>query len=87
MNDSTNLPIHHEQMGAICASVWMNQSDAGDPYYVATLSRTYRDPETGEWKGTNSFGQRDLLVVALVAQRAALRISELVQADRRCPLQ
>lgn len=83
MNEQPNIPVHREQMGAICASVWMNQSDGGDPYYVSTLSRTYRDPDTGEWKDTNSFGQRDLLVIALVAQRAALKISELNQADRR----
>ncbi|MEM1353880.1 MAG: hypothetical protein AAGH88_03250 [Planctomycetota bacterium] len=83
MNDSNNLPVHREQMGSISASVWMNQTEAGEPFYVTTLSRTYRDPDSGEWKDANSFGQRDLLVIALVAQRAALKISELNQADRR----
>lgn len=84
MNDqTTNLPVHREAMGSISAAVWLNQSESGDIFYVTTLSRTYRDPESGEWKDSNSFGQRDLLAVAHVAQRAAQKVSELVRADRR----
>ncbi|MEM7625885.1 MAG: hypothetical protein AAF333_09665 [Planctomycetota bacterium] len=86
MNDQTqtsNLPVHREVMGSIAAAVWMNHTEAGDPFYVTTLSRTYRDPDSGEWKDSSSFGQRDLLAVAHVAQRAAQKISELTRADRQ----
>ena len=83
MNDSTNLPVHREQMGSISASIWMNHTEAGEPFYVTTLSRSYRDPDNGEWKDASSFGQRDLLVIAMIAQRLALKITELAQADRR----
>lgn len=86
MNDqtqTTNLPVHREVMGSVSAAVWMNRTESGDPFYVTTLSRTYRDPETGEWKDSTSFGQRDLLAVAHVSQRAAQKISELTRADRQ----
>ncbi|MEO0514750.1 MAG: hypothetical protein AAF086_05575 [Planctomycetota bacterium] len=88
MNDqTTNLPVHRETMGSVSAAIWMNHTDAGDPFYVTTLTRTYRDPESGEWKDSASFGQRDLLAVAHVCQLAAQKISELTRADRQAKSQ
>lgn len=60
-------PPKEVRLGAIKATIWKNQTEAGTRHNV-TFSRLYRDGES--WKSTESFGRDDLLLLAKVADEA-----------------
>ena len=62
-----NRPVHEIRMGAIKASVWLNNFGETSRHNV-TLSRSYKDGD--QWRTTESFGRDDLLVVAKLADQA-----------------
>jgi hypothetical protein len=64
---ASSKPVHKIRHGAISASIWRKDTDKG-PLHNVTLQRAYRDGE--DWKNTNSFGRKDLLVVGFIAARA-----------------
>ncbi len=82
-HDQANLPVHRESFGAVACAIWRNETAEGEAFYAATFSRTYRYPETGDWRDSQAFGARDLLAVSHVAERAAQQIETLTRADRR----
>lgn len=59
-------PAHTVHRGAIRGTCWLNHGKDGD-WYSVTIVRSYKD-EKGERHSSNSFGARDLLVVAEVAR-------------------
>ena len=61
---SKNKPIHTIRMGAICAAIWQNETEAGVRRNV-TFTRLYKDGE--QWKDSTSFGRGDLLLLAKLA--------------------
>lgn len=64
---SETKPIHRIRHGAVSGSIWRQETDKG-PLFNVTFQRAYRKEE--EWKYSDSFGRRDLLVVGLIAARA-----------------
>ena len=60
-------PIHSIRIGYIKASVWHNQTKAGDRHNV-TLTRLFRDGDV--WRESNHFGRDDLLLLAKVVDQA-----------------
>lgn len=62
-----NRPVHTVRVGSIKAAIWENQSEDKTRLSV-TFSRGYKTDEG--WKDTASFGDRDLLVLAKVADLA-----------------
>jgi hypothetical protein len=60
-------PIHSVRIGYIKASVWHNQTKAGDRHNV-TLTRLFRDGDV--WRESNHFGRDDLLLLAKVVDQA-----------------
>jgi hypothetical protein len=69
-----NRPVEKVRVGDISATIWEQENG----HYNATLERNYRD-RGGKWGSTHSFSEKDLLVVAKVADMAAGRISALKQ--------
>ncbi|ADM09228.1 hypothetical protein PB2503_05787 [Parvularcula bermudensis HTCC2503] len=70
--------------GAIKAAIWRNSGTGGD-FFTTSISRTYRDEKSGEFKDTNSFTGSDLLKVSALAQEAYQQTRALLhdqQADR-----
>lgn len=64
-----NRPVHEVRLGSVKASIWENT--VGDnTLHKVTLTRSYKDRESNQWKNTESFGRDDLLVVAKVADQA-----------------
>ena len=59
-------PAYTVHRGAIRGTCWLNSGKDG-AWYSVTIARSYKD-EKGEWHSANSFGVRDLLVVAEVAR-------------------
>ena len=74
-------PIDHVRLGSISAAIWSNPTENG-PRYGVTIERLYRDPQSGDWRSSQTFGRDDLLVLAKVADRAHTRIHELQAEDR-----
>ena len=60
-------PVHSIRIGYIKASVWHNQTKAGDRHNV-TLTRLFRDGDV--WRESNHFGRDDLLLLAKVVDQA-----------------
>ncbi len=72
-------PTATVRIGAVKAAIWENQAGERTRYNV-TFSKRYRDAE-GQWKTTHSFGRKDLLVLAKVADQSHSRIVELEQGE------
>jgi hypothetical protein len=64
---SKTQPVHKIRQGAINASIW-RQDTAKGPMFNVTFQRAYKDGDV--WKNSNSFGQKNLLVLGLIAARA-----------------
>lgn len=66
-NSMAKQPIHNIRFGYIKASIWQNQTKAGDRHNV-TLTRLFRDGDV--WRESNHFGRDDLLLLAKVIDLA-----------------
>ena len=53
-------PAHEVRLGRIKGVIWANTTDQGVRYGV-TLTRLYKDQESGEWRTSTSFGRTERL--------------------------
>jgi len=60
-------PVHVVRFGLIKASIWQNQTRAGERYNV-TFTRLFRDGEV--WRESTHFGRSDLPLLIKVADHA-----------------
>lgn len=72
-------PSHVVRFGLIKASVWKNQTSAGDRYSI-TVVRLYKNGDV--WKESTRFGRDDLPLVAKVCDLAHTWAYEDGQRDR-----
>jgi hypothetical protein len=73
-------PAHEVRLGRIKAAIWANSTDQGVRYSV-TVTRLYKDQESGEWRTSTSFGRDDLLLVAQVAEMALVWVYQQNQSQ------
>jgi hypothetical protein len=66
-----NAPVVKYRLVAVTAHVWAN-----DRHYKVTITKSYREKETDEWKETDSLGAGDLMNAARVLQRCEDYISD-----------
>jgi hypothetical protein len=77
---STNVkPIARINQSPITASIWHNEQD-GRSFYSVSFQRSFKT-ETGEWQYSHSFGPRDLLLLAKVADQSHSEICRLRAAE------
>jgi len=62
-------PVHELKEAAVKAAIWRRDGKSG-PFYQASFVRLFKDDETGEWRDSHSFGERDLENLAKVAAQA-----------------
>jgi hypothetical protein len=62
-------PVHELKEGAVKAAIWARAGKNGR-FYQASFVRLFKDDETGEWRDSQSFGERDLENLAKVASQA-----------------
>ena len=79
MTDPQPQPVEEVRIGVVKAAIWRNATEDGGFFYNATFSRLYRTEEE-DWRSTRSFGGRDLLLLAKVADAAHTRILALRSA-------
>lgn len=75
-------PAHEVRLGRIRGAIWANTSEQGVRYGV-TLSRLYKDQESGEWRNSASFGRDDLLLVGKVCEMAMHWIYQQTQTQNQ----
>ena len=73
-------PAHEVRLGRIKAAIWANTTDQGVRYGV-TLTRLYKDQQSGEWRTSTSFGRDDLLLVAQVCEMALVWVYQQTQSQ------
>jgi len=76
-----NRPVAKFKYGGIAVDVWPNQTENGTMYNT-TITNSYKDEKSGDWKTTSSFSPTDLLVVGELTRQAFTRITELKQQGR-----
>ena len=70
---NNSKPAAELRIGTVKATVWENEV-GGIPRCNVTFSRIYRDGE--QWKTTHSFGFKNLLTLAKLADQAHTLIAE-----------
>ena len=70
---SNSKPAAELRIGAVKATVWENEV-GGITRHNVTFSRIYRDED--QWKTTHSFGFKNLLTLAKLAEQAHTLIAE-----------
>ena len=78
---SGNRPAAEFRQGGLKLAVWPNKGENGT-IYNTTISNSYKDEASGEWKTTSSFSPTDLLVVGELGSQAFAKIAELKQHGR-----
>ena len=68
-----NKPVAELRIGAVKATVWENEV-GGITRNNVTFSRIYRDED--QWKTTHSYGFKNLLTLAKLADQAHTLIAE-----------
>jgi hypothetical protein len=76
-----NRPAAKFKHGGIELTVWQNTTENGTMYNT-TISNSYKDEKSSEWKPTSSFSPTDLLVVAELGRQAFAEITKLKQQGR-----
>tara|TARA_Y100000310_G_scaffold320072_1_gene376102 strand:- start:29 stop:262 length:234 start_codon:yes stop_codon:yes gene_type:complete len=64
-----NQPEKKFSTGAICATIWKNESKEGNEFNTVTVERRFQDKE-GNWKSTSSLRLNDLPKIAVVVNKA-----------------
>jgi hypothetical protein len=77
-----NRPVASFRLGRIRVSIWKNHSATQGPWYSFTLSRSYKDTKTGQYKSASSFGVDDLLAVGEVCRQARWWAEDEHQRER-----
>jgi hypothetical protein len=78
-------PVHVIKRDGLKAAIWRNVVDNGQnsgPMYNTTVSRSYKERDSDEWKDTNGFGYDDLLGLSKIVNEAHSWIAEQRSRDR-----
>ena len=77
-------PVHVVRYGVIKVAIWRNVVDNGQnsrPMYNCTVSRSYKERDSDDWKDTNGFGYDDLLVLSKALNDAHSWIADQLVRD------
>lgn len=61
-------PVWTHRVDDIRVAIWANQSNGGEVWMNATITRCYKDGD--QWKETTSFKRKDLPTVRVLADMA-----------------
>ncbi len=74
-------PVKSFRQGGVKVDIWRNAGQNGDMYNT-TISNSYKDDATGEWKDTKSFSPTDLAILSQLSSQAFQAIGELKSQSR-----
>lgn len=66
-------PVKQFRAGTVSLAVWENIYKGKDGEVVTqsyTLSKSYKDPKTGDWKNSNSLKSSELIFAIMTLQQA-----------------
>ena len=82
MSTTTNSkPVDRIRLGRVSAAIWRHLAEDGSPFYKFTIDTSYKD-SAGNYQSTNSFGLRDALLVAKIANLVDTRIRKLQEVEQ-----
>ncbi len=59
---SNNPPIKKYRHGRVSCAIWQNEHE-GEPFFTCSLTGSYKDKTTGEWRDSHTFSLYDLFAV------------------------
>ncbi len=80
-NTRTARPVATLRDGALCASIWRNESSENVTFFTCDISRTYTDAN-GNYGNSNSLSAEQLLRASHLSLKAYDRTRGLQQAER-----
>jgi hypothetical protein len=80
--DKSARPIASFRHGGVEMNIWKNQTANGD-IYNTTVTNSYKDHKTGEWKETTSYSPEELAVLIQLSTQAFQEIVKLKAARPR----
>jgi len=78
---SSARPVKSFRQGGVKVDVWRNAGQNGDMYNT-TISNSYKDETSGEWKDTKTFSPTDLAVLSQLSSQAFQAMGELKSQSR-----
>lgn len=66
---SGKKPVFSQRVGGIQISVWGNETEKGIMHSI-TMSKSYKDGKTGEWKTTSNFKPNDVALLKIGLDKA-----------------
>ncbi len=76
-----NKPVKVIMFGGVKGSIWANSRLVDNEkkiIYSVTITKNYKDVNTGEWKECNSYSSKDLSLLAMVSTACFVFISEQI---------
>ena len=70
---ATAKPVQKIRAGQVSCALWENEIVVGSrkiKTLKATLERRFKDPATGEWKSSGSFGRNEIPLATYCLQKA-----------------
>ena len=80
-SNSNNGPVWKDNDNGVRYDVWRKVGQYG-PFYELERYKPYRDKETGEWKKSHMFSDRDLLVAQRLEAKALKAVERFKQLDK-----
>jgi hypothetical protein len=74
-------PVKSFRQGGVKVDVWRNPGQNGNMFNT-TISNSYKDDASGEWKETKGFSPTDLAVLSQLSSQAFQAIGELKAQGR-----
>lgn len=68
-NTTANKPAFESRLGQIKVTVWANKKD-GKLLYSTSITKSYKDKETGDWKESSSYSRDDLPKIQELTRQA-----------------
>ena len=78
----SNKPAHIIRNGRLKVTIWRNTNNDGEPFYTATLIKSYKDKDSDQWKETNQVTGNEISTAATMLVEASEKVSEL-EADEQ----
>lgn len=64
-----NKPVKSIKLGKVELATWANRAQDGTPYFSFTISKSFKNEVSGEWRQTGFFNKSDLAnITALIAK-------------------
>lgn len=80
-SNANNSPVYKQDEHGVHYDVWRKTGKFG-PFYEIERYKPYRDKQTGEWKKSHMFSDRDILVAQRLEGKVLKEVEKFKQLDK-----